>query len=162
MGAQFPDLLTGTEYCLVAQVPKAGGRWKQTHFNHDIARTFFSLEAGDERSVTLERLGASGEIEERTNRRLVLPPSNGNARIEFSFGMVTKYPEPPLRPLLVVVEAEYLTFRYRTLMPGDDGYETVLALNLAHPSIGKGCRRIVTTLDELELYWPNALLRGRP
>lgn len=160
MSDRVPDLLTGTELCLVAEVPGAGNRWKQVHFNLDIARQFFNLEPGMNRSITLERISPAGRILERTSRQLVIPESNRNSRIEFSFGSVTDYPPPPNRPLLVVVEGGYLTYRYRTLLPGDSGYESLLNLLAAGPSIGKGLRRRIVTLDELEAYWPGAALRG--
>jgi hypothetical protein len=160
MTEKVPDLLTGTELCLVAEVPGAGPRWKQVHFNKDIARQFFSLEPGMDRSITLERVSTAGRVSERTSRKLVIPESNRNSRIEFSFGAVTEYPSGLGRPLVVVVESGYLTYRYRTLMPGDPGYDEVIGLLAAGPSIGKGVRRRIVTLDELETYWPGAALRG--
>ena len=157
---QVPDLLTGTEMCLVAEVPGAGRRWGQVHFNKDIARQFFNLEPGVNRSITQERISAAGRVVERKTRRLVFPESNKNPRIEFPFRPRVDYPPLPRRPLVVVVEAEYLTYRYRGLMPDDAGYDSVLRLLAAGPSIGRGLRRRIVTLDELEAYWPQARLRG--
>ncbi len=111
MTQRIPDLLTGTELCLVAEVPGAGGRWKQVHFNLDIARQFFNLEPGSDRSITLERISAQGRVVERSSRHLVIPESNRNSRIEFAFGPVTAYPPPPNRPVVIVVEAGYLPTR---------------------------------------------------
>ncbi|MDM7855808.1 hypothetical protein [Cellulomonas alba] len=144
----------------MAEVPGAGDRWKQVHFNLDIARRFFNLEPGSNRSITLERIGPTGYVVERASRQLVIPESNRNSRIEFSFGRAAEYPPAPNRPIVVVVEASYLTYRYRTLMPGEPGYEGAKALLAAGPSIGKGVRRRIVTLDDLEGYWPHALLRG--
>ncbi len=157
---QIPDLLTGTEMCLVAEVPGAGDRWQQVHFNKDIARQFFNLEPGMNRSITLERITATGRVAYRSSRQLVMPESNRNSRIEFFFGSQVEYPQPPDRPLVVVVEAAYLTYRYRTLMPSDSGYDGVKTLLRAGPSIGRGVRRRIVTLDEVESYWPHAALRG--
>jgi hypothetical protein len=145
---------------LAAEVPGAGGRWKQVHFNLDIARQFFNLEPGFDRSITLERISAQGRVTERSSRHLIIPESNRNSRIEFSFGAVSQYPPPPNRPLVVVVEAGYLTYRYRTLMPTDGGYQEVQEVLAAGPSIGRGLRRRIVTLDELETYWPHCALRG--
>ena len=159
MPDSIPDLLTGTEMCLVAEVPGAGDRWQQVHFNMDIARQFFNLEAGGERSITLERIGSSGRLVSRSSRQLVLPESNRNSRIEFDFGEKVPYPGPN-RPIVVVVEADYLTYRYRTLMPGEDGHGEMQALLAAGPSIGRGVRRRIVTLDDVEAYWSRAALRG--
>ena len=159
MTGGIPDLLTGTEMCLVAEVPGAGLRWHQVHFNVDIARQFFGLQRGDGRSITLERLSAQGRVVERTSRQLVLPESNGNARIEFSFGGARNYPAHG-RPLVAVVESGYLTYRYRTLMPDETGHDLLSNLLSAGPSIGRGLRRRIVTLDDLEMYWPYSGLRG--
>jgi hypothetical protein len=161
MMERVPDLLTGTELCLVAEVPGAGSRWKQVHFNLDVARRFFSLEPGVNRLISLERISPDGRIVKRTSRHLVIPDSNRNSRIEFSFGDVIDYPPGPGRPLVIVVESGYLTYRYRTLMPGDTGYEAVNNLLSAGPSTGRGLRRRIVTLDELEIYWPDSALRGK-
>lgn len=161
MTGEIPDLLTGTDTCLVAEVPgvPGGGRWAQVSFNFDIARRFFSLEPGMDRSITLERISDQGRVEQRTSRRLVSSIVNRNARIEFSFGPVTDYPADG-RALLVAVESSYLTYRYRTIVPGDSGHEEVLKLLSAGPSIGRGLRRRLVTLDELEQYWTHSGLRG--
>jgi hypothetical protein len=160
MSQQVPDLLTGTEMCLVAQVPGAGGRWKQVHFNQDVTRQFFNLEPGMDRSITLEKVSPAGRVIERSSRQLVLSPSNGNSKIEFSFGGLRQYPQGGQRPMVVVVEAAYLTYRYRTVMPGDAGYDGLQTLLGAGPSIGRGVSRRIVTLDDLEAYWPQAALRG--
>jgi hypothetical protein len=156
---RIPDLLTGTELCLVAEVPGAGNRWGQLHLNKDIARQFFNLEPGADRSIMTEWLSADGHVLERKTRGLVFSQSNRNPRIEFR-GPRVEYPPLPDRPLVAVVEAEYLTYRYRMLMPGEDGYDSVLRVLAAGPSIGRGLRRRIVTLDELEAYWPQSRLRG--
>lgn len=167
MTYQVPDLLTGTELALLATVGKAENssglpRWQQVHFNRDVARQFFNLEPGDDRSITLEKLNAAGRVVERKSKKLVFSESsNRNPKIEFHFGPTNlQYPSGPHRPLLVVVESAHLTYRYRTLMPGDDGHDTIQRLLDAGPSVGKGLPRRIVTLDEIEAYWPRAALRG--
>jgi hypothetical protein len=163
---QAPDLLTGTEMSLVAEVGKASNskgpdRWQQVHFNRDIIRQFFNLEPGDDRSITLERLSSSGQVVDRVGKKLVFAIANKNPKIEFHFGpRDLLYPPDPQRPLLVVVESSQLTYRYRTLMPGDAGHDGIKSLMEAGPSIGKGLRRRIVTLDTVEAYWPQAALRG--
>src|SRR4051812_29103305 len=104
MTNEIPDLLTGTEMSLVAQVGKAENssgfpRWQQVHFNRDIARQFFNLEPGDDRSITLEKISAAGRIVERVSKRLVFSESNKNPKIEFRFGPRNfAYPPHPQRP----------------------------------------------------------------
>lgn len=166
MSAQVPDLLTGTEVALIGWVGKANNsngppRWQQVHFNQDVARQFFNLEPGDDRSITLEKISAVGRVVERVSKKLVFSESNKNPKIEFNFGpRDTAYPPDPMRPLLVVVESTYLTYRYRTLMPGETGHDGIEQLLRAGPSLGRGLHRRIVTLDEIEAAWPQASLRG--
>jgi len=154
-----PSLLSGTEPALVAQVPKAGERWKQVHFNADVMRRFFHLEHGNPRSVTLEHISADGTLVGRTSRQLVFSDVNSNSKLEFDFGSL-KYPRGGSKPILVAVEAAYLTFRYRLVMPGDIGFEQLTSLLESGQSIGRGVPRRIVTLDDVESYWPSANLRG--
>jgi hypothetical protein len=109
----------------------------------------------------LERISPAGRVVERVSKKLVFSESNKNPKIEFHFGpRDMAYPPDPLRPLLVVVESAYLTYRYRTLMPGDTGHDGIEQLLLAGPSLGRGLNRRIVTLDEVEAAWPQAALRG--
>ena len=153
-------LLTGTEPVLVAQVPKAGGRWAQVHFNMDVGRRFFRVEEGEEKSVELERVDLSGKPLRSDTRKLVLGP-NRNYRIEFDFAPAGDYPDTG-RPVLVVVELGLRRFRYVTLMPGQAGHEEMTRATNELEGIGQGVPRVMTTLDEVELRWIQCPLRGAP
>lgn len=155
-----PSLLTGTEQALVAEVPGAGTRWAQVHFNLDVMRRFFHLEPGKPKSVTLERISPSGTLLSRSSRQLVFSTENSNAKLEFDFAPLPTYPGAATKPILVAVEAVYLTFRFRLVMPGDPGYMQLTSLLAAGPSVGKGVTRRLVTLDEVEAFWPQAGLRG--
>jgi hypothetical protein len=150
-------LLTGTEPVLVAQVPKAGNRWEQVHFNMDVGRRFFRVEEGEEKTVALERVDASGKAIGNYTRKLVLGP-NRNYRIEFEFEPAVDYPEQG-RPLLGILELSLRTFRYVTLMPGDSGHAEMLRATKELESVGAGLPRVITTLDEVELRWEGCPLR---
>jgi hypothetical protein len=150
---------TGAEYVLVAQVPKAGGRWHQVHFNVDVGKRFFRVSEGEEHTVSLERMDPGGSSLGRITRPLVFSHANRNYRIEFDFNPITAYPDPE-RPLLVILEIGLRRFRYLLLMPGDAGYNDMKYLNEALPSIGRGVLRVITNLDEVELRWPTCPLRG--
>jgi len=150
--------LDGSELVLLAQVPKAGGRWKQVHFNMTIAERFFRVSPDAAPRVMLERVDGHGRLHEPVPRPLVLSDSNKNSKIEFEFGDLRDYPTGGV-PLLLVVELDLRTFRYVLLTPGDDGYDAMLQLNREQASIGRGLPRILTTLDEVELRWPACPLR---
>lgn len=150
-------LLSGSELVLVAQVPKS--RWGQVQFNLEVGPRFFRVAPGRTLTVSLERVSANGTIGTEVSRRLVFSSSNRNYKLEFDFGEVEGYPEDG-PPLLLVLELDVRRFRYFTLVPGDPGYAPVMALNQALPRVGRGHRRVVTTLDEVELRWPACPLRA--
>lgn len=155
-----PELLTGAEYVLVAQVPKAGDRWHQVHFNVDVGKQFFRVNEGEDHLISLEQLRSDGQLGPKAENPLVFSKKNRNYRIEFDF-KATDYPEDD-RPLLLVLELGLRRFRYVLLLPGDDGYDEMATLNADEPSIGQGVRRVLTNLDEVELRWPGCPLRGSP
>jgi hypothetical protein len=156
--------LAGTELVLVAQVPKAGSRWTQVHFNLDLTKQFFRLEEGDERTLTFERIDDQGHRQDRVARPLVLSGINRNSKIELDFGMKEgkrpDYPEDGGPPIVVILELDTRTFRYQTLMPGQQGHDVMHMLTKQLPSVGRGLPRVLTTLDEVELRWPNCNLRS--
>lgn len=152
-------LLSGAELVLVAQVPMAGNRWTQVHFNMDVSSQFFRVPAGSQRMMTFERVSSGGKIMHRDSHPLVFSSeSNRNCKVEFDFDPVTEYPEDG-RPFLLILELDTRYFRYLTLMPSQAGYEEILALNSRLPSVGRGLRRNITTLDEVEMQWPGCPLR---
>ncbi len=149
----------GSAQVLVAQVPKAGGRWHQVHFNMKVASQFFRLEAGTQRRISIERVDSAGRLHEAIARPLVLSEVNKNSKIEFDFGSVREYPASGV-PILLVLELDVRTFRYQLLVPGDGGYDEMLQLNHELPAVGRGLPRGITTLDEVELRWPGCRLRA--
>lgn len=151
--------LAGSEYVLVAQVPKAGGRWHQVHFNVTVSKRFFRMEPGADRHITVERVDEAGVLHGSVERKLVMSEVNKNFKIEFDFGDIADYPTSGV-PLLLVLELDVRSFRYILLMPGDPGYEPMLKLNRSEESQGKGLPRIITTLDEVEMRWPGCPLRS--
>lgn len=159
---QVPALLTGTESALVGEVPGAGPRWSQVHFTISVTRRFFGLTAGSTRSITLERINGEGKIVARSAQKLVFAEKNRNSKIEFNFRPLPTHPGSATRPILVVVDAGNSNYRYRLLMPGDGGYAPMAKLlgdgPLEDPK--PAVPRRIVTLDEVEQYWPQAMLRG--
>lgn len=151
--------LTGSEYVLIAQVPKAGDRWHQVHLNAAICQTFFRVTEGEGKVVSLERVDRDGVLRETVDRPLVFSHRNRNYKIEFDFGDVHEYPAEGV-PLLLILELDLRRFRYQILIPGDDGHEAMLHLNLSLPAVGRGLPRVLTTVDEVELRWPGCRLRS--
>lgn len=155
--------LVGNELTMVARVPKAGQghpRWTQVHFNRDVAAQFFRIIPGDERLLTLERIGKDGRFADRRSRAMIYSAANKNCKVELDFSPASLEDYDSLRrPFVVMTEIDLRTFRYRTVMPGWAGYEEIAELNAAFPSVGRGEPRVITTLDEVELRWPSVGLR---
>jgi hypothetical protein len=151
-------MLSGSELVLVARVPRASDRWKQVHFNQRIAGEFFRLKIGEHKTARLERVDDSGYVVDWVKRPLVYSATNKNCKIEFDFP-VKDYPTEGV-PLLVVVELGLRWFRYRSVLPGDSGYEEMWGLTEELPTVGRGLPRVITTLDELEMRWPGSHIRS--
>ena len=151
--------LTGSEYVLVAQVPKAGDRWHQVHLNAATCQTFFRIADGEDKVVRLERVDRAGVLSDSFERQLVFSRRNRNYKIEFDFGDVVEYPAVGV-PLLIILELDVRRFRYQLLLPGDPGHEAMLHLNESLPAVGRGLPRVITTLDEIELRWAGCRLRS--
>lgn len=150
--------LDGSEFVLVAQVPKAGNRWHQVHMNAEVIRRFFRLRRDATVEAPFERVGRDGHSYGMQVRRIVYSEVNKNYKIEFDFSDALDYPQKP--PLLLVLEIELRRFRYMLVMPGDPGYEEMERLNLSLEPVGRGHRRVITTLAEVELRWPDCPLRS--
>jgi len=154
-----PVMLGGSELVLVARIPKGGGRWKQAHFNRKLATEFFHVVPGSGRTVRLERVNRSGRLEPPVTRPLVYSEaSNKNCKIELDFD-APRYPgNGP--PIVAIVDLGVRSFRYRSVLPGYAGYQELWDLTEEKPSVGRGFRRILISLDELELRWPSSGLRA--
>ena len=140
---------------LLAQVPRAGGRWAQVHFNAHVIAAYFQLNQLDTQRVYLTRVypnGTRGDVEVRPC--VYSADSNKNHKIEIGAASDVPYPQNG-RPLLVLLERQVRTFDYMLLLPGEDGYAPILDLSNQLPSPGKGFPRPVTDLVTLAQAWPD-------
>jgi hypothetical protein len=157
MKASSP-FLDGSELVLVAQIPKAGDRWHQVHLNAEVVRRFFRLAAGTSIDAEFERVARDRTSRGTQRRPVVFSERNKNFKIEFDLSDAPDYPDKP--PVLLILELALRRFRYLLLMPGDPGFDEVEhLLNESLEKIGRGHRRGVTTLAEVELRLPDCPLR---
>lgn len=154
-----PDtFLDGSELALVAQVPKAGARWHQVHLNAEVLRKFFRLAAGSSLEAEFERVARDGSYQGSQTRPVVFSSSNKNLKIEFDLADAPAYPIVP--PILLILEVALRRFRFMLVMPGDPGFSAMRGLNLALEPVGRGHRRVMTNLSEIEMRWPGCPLRA--
>ena len=127
----------GTDRFLIAQVPKAGGRWRQIHFNADVIEQFFRVRPDSIQRVYLVECRQDGSFAEQEVRPCVHSSANRNYKIEISSHRGENYPNTG-RPVAVYRELQARSFAYMLLMPGDPGHEEMQALTECLPSIGRG------------------------
>jgi len=138
---------------LVAEVPKAGGRWHQIHFNADVSDTFFRVQPGTNQRAFLRHLDPLGNAVLEPPRPCVLSPVNLNHKIEFGAHKGEAYPAAG-RPILVVRELGLRQFIYLMLMPGQTGHTQMTTLLSLNPSVGRGLRRFITNHATVKAAWP--------
>ena len=136
---------------LMAQVPKAGGRWSQVHFNADVVRDYFRMVDFNTQRAYLSQVGPDGVQSEVEVRPCVYSPSNKNHKIEFGAASGRDYPASP--PVLILRERQLRVFDYMLLFPDADGYAEAIELTRELPSVGRGMRRVITDMNTLERAW---------
>lgn len=142
---------------LIAEVPAAGGRWSQVHFNAAIIDQYFRINDRETQRVYLTRIGPDGTRGEEEVRPCVYSQTNKNFKIEIAAAKGLEYPTRG-RPMLVFRERQVRSFDYTLLMPGQAGHTEIARLLETLPSIGKGLRRVITDLDRLRNAWPTCPL----
>ena len=96
---------------LVAEVPRAGDRWHQIHFNVDVNKIFFRVQPNSsERAYLFEKILPT-EMGPEEVRPVVFSRRNRNIRIEFAARRDEQYPIEG-RPIIVVREIGTRIFHY--------------------------------------------------
>ena len=147
---------------LLAQVPSAGGRWSQVHFNAQVIKAYFRLSHLDTQRVYLTRVLMDATRDEVEVRRCVYSAgSNRNYKIEIGAARYLDYPVEG-RPILIFKELQLRTYDYMLLLPGEDGYDAILELSQRLPSPGRGLPRPITDRVGLANAWPDCPLLHVP
>ncbi|MDA2925668.1 phospholipase D family protein [Acidobacteria bacterium AH-259-G07] len=142
---------------LVAQIPKAGGRWHQLHLNRVVIDRFFRIQPNSPQRVFLHERMPDGSLNPEQPRPCVFSQTNKNLRIEIAARRGEAYPEQS-PPIAVFKELQVRTFEYIVLMPGENGYNEMLNLTRTQPSAGKGLPRAITTESIVQQAWPTCPL----
>lgn len=142
---------------LVAQVPKAGGRWHQVHFNRDVINQFFQIQPGTTQRVYLVERRQDGSSGEQEVRPCILSQTNLNYKIELGARREAAYPDHGV-PIAVFRELHARSFEYMLIFPGEPGYDILLQLTDELLSIGRGLPRVITDTHTLGDTWPESPL----
>jgi HKD family nuclease len=145
------------ERVLVARVPRAGGRWHQVHFNHDVIDQFFQVSPNSTQRVYVVARRADGSAAEQEVRPCVYSRTNRNYKIELGARRDEEYPEDGI-PIALFRELHARSFEYMLIFPNEAGYEDLYRLTEELPSVGKGLRRTITDTATLAQTWPQCPL----
>lgn len=138
---------------LIAEIPNAGGRWKQANFDQGSFEKFFGLTIGDKtKHISLQSVDEKGTLGSVETRQGVSVKSH-NYRIELAAAAGLDYPSTSA-PIGVFVRVAPNYFRYRLLMPTDPYYKIISAFLSSHWSgpVGRK-RRTLTDTKELRKAW---------
>ncbi len=148
---------SASDRVLIAQVPRAGDRWAQVHFNKEVVEKFFRISDAKVQRVFLTEVENSGRRKDVEARPCVFSTRNRNHRIEIGAANGRK-PYPVSPPLVVFKERQLRVFDYLLLVPGKPGYRKLDALARQLPSTGRGHRRVMTSMGRLGEAWPKCPL----
>ena len=142
----------GTNRFLIAQIPKAGARWRQIHFNADVIDQFFRVRPDSTQRVCLVECRQDGSFAEPETRPCVYSQANKNYKIEIASHRGQPYPNSG-RPVAVYHELQTRSFAYMLLMPGDPGYDEMYGLTEQLPNVGKGRPRAIANSADVRSSW---------
>ena len=146
-----------TDRLLIAEVPKAGDRWNQVHFNLQVIDEFFRVKQNTSQRVYLHECRQDRTFGEQEVRPCVYSESNKNSKIEIASHHGMPYPNEG-RPIAVFRELQTRSFAYMLLMPGYTGYDKMLELNEKLPLVGEGLRRVYAKSADIASIWPDCPL----
>lgn len=147
------SVVGGTGRFLVAQVPRAGDRWHQIHFNKEVIQQFFRVRPNTTQRVYLVECGQGGSFGEQEIRPCVYSAANKNHKIEVASHHGKPYPEQG-SPIVIYRELQVRSFAYMLLMPGDPGHAEMLNLTETLAGIGRGAARVITEITRIRDAWP--------
>ena len=151
-----PPVRTADRF-LVAQVPRAGDRWHQIHFNREVIEDFFRVQHGTAQRVFLVECRQDGTFAEQEIRPCVYSDANRNLRIEIASHRGEIYPDAG-SPIAVFRELQVRSFAYMLLMPGDPGHNEMRMLTDELQSVGHGVPRTITDTANIRGFWPESPL----
>jgi hypothetical protein len=140
---------------LVAEIPRAAGRWNQANFDLSTYEGFFGARIGEQRTIQLQHVGTDGTLGP-LERRPSVEVKSRNFRFELEAASGLPYP-PQGRPIAIFVRQASGSFLYRLLLPADPQHASLVRF-LDEKWTGRSdrMRRVQTTIRELREYWPES------
>ncbi|MBR6937196.1 MAG: phospholipase D family protein [Prevotella sp.] len=148
---------------LIAEIPKAGSRWKQANFSQDVFEDFFGATKGDNSyKINLTNIKKDGTLGEVTESQSVTVQSK-NYRFELRCDETNlPYPSGNDRPIGLFVKEDAQNYMYQVLMPSDDSYRKIkdyLYMETANQKGRKGLmRRHIVDVEAIHALYPELIV----
>ncbi len=142
---------------LISQVPAAGGRWRQIHYNAAVIEQFFQAQANSHQRIFLKEVRLDGSLGPDEVRPVVYSNSNKNYKIEVSSHLESNYPKDG-KPIIVLREVGVRNFLYMLIMPDEQPYNSLISFLNENESLGKGVKRVITDSVHLRDIWQDCPL----
>jgi len=148
---------------LIAEIPKAGSRWKQANFSQDVFEDFFGAKKGDNSyKVKLTNIKKDGTLGEVTESQSVTVKSK-NYRFELRCDETNQpYPSGIDRPIGIFVKEDAQNYLYQVIMPSDEVYKKIkdyLYLETANQKGRKDLmRRHIADVEAIHALYPELIV----
>jgi len=148
---------------LIAEIPKAGNRWKQANFSQDVFEYFFGAKKGDNSyKVKLTNIKKDGSLGEVTESQSVTVKSK-NYRFELRCDETNlPYPLGNDRPIGLFVREDAQNYMYQVLMPSDDAYKKIKDYLYLETADQKGrkdlMRRHIADVEAIHALYPELII----
>lgn len=148
---------------LIAEIPKAGSRWKQANFSQDVFEDFFGAKKGDNSYIVkLTNIKKDGTLGEVTESQSVTVKSK-NYRFELRCDETNQpYPSGTDRPIGIFVKENAQSYLYQVIMPSDEVYKKIkdyLYLETANQKGRKDLmRRHIADVEAIHALYPELIV----
>lgn len=151
------ERLTENSRILIAQVPAAGGRWRQIHYNAAVIQQFFQAQPDSHQRIFLKEVHLDGTVGNDEVRPVVYSASNKNYKIEVSARLGLLYPNNGT-PIIILREVGVRNFLYMLILPQDAPYNELKKFLDENETVGRGLKRVITDSVHLKAIWQNSPL----
>lgn len=151
--AQTSVRLSESSRVLVAQIPAAGRRWKQIHYNAAVVESFFQAHANSHQRIFLKEMRLDGTLGPDEVRPVIYSSSNKNYKIEVNSPRTAIHYPSNGAPIILLREVAVRNFMYMLILPSDECYNSINSFLLQSESVGKGFKRVITDSATLKNIW---------
>jgi len=148
---------------LIAEIPKAGSRWKQANFSQNVFENFFGAKKGDNsykvKLTNIKKDGTLGEVVESPS----VTVKSKNYRFELRCDETNQpYPSGDDRPIGLFIKEDTQNYMYQDLMPSDNIYKKIKDYLYMETKGQKGrkklMRRYIADVEVIHALYPELIV----